>query len=872
MMRVLRRSFIGAAVLVFFATGAVAVAATHDRRHSQDDALFSRADYQRWLGHLASDELEGRGTGQVGNAQAGDYIAGVFEELGVRPAGDDGTFFQNFTLQLRRKIGTGTRFAIGERGRRARRPARLREDFVPLPLSSSGRFRGDVVFAGYGIVNEDKEYDDYADVDVAGKVVLILRRGPAFGEFGMRDRSFRAKASRAKERDAAALLIVNRDDEDSGLYPFDTAGGRGRPGARSYDLPMLHVTPELADRMLSAAGMPNIRDLQARIERTGRPISAPLQGVSAEGVVRIEPIDTPVRNVVGLIPGKGPQSDEIIVLGAHYDHLGIRKKGKPGFDPAKDISNGADDNASGTSLVMTLARVFTRGEAPNRSILLIAFTGEELGLLGSRHFVKHPTVELGKCVTMFNFDMVGRLKEDRLEVGGMRTGGFEETIEDLAEHYGLKIKDGGGGRGPSDHTNFYNVKIPVLFFFTGIHRQYHRPTDDADLINYDGAMRIARFAADVIDAIDGSPDRPEFQADRRRATLARQGDKKAEARAAQPETPGAPAKRVRLGVMAEPEDDVSGILVAEVVAGSPAARAGVKPGDRIVKIGDTKITGVGDAVTALEGFHPGDQTTLRVRRDGAARTLRVSFGKPKRQAAAHGADSLDQLQRRVLRLTKKLVKERTKSGKAKGFWSKRKGNAIEIGVKLKNEEFTGDLVAGLGTTVGAFLAEHPGEFKLAIDVGLKIEGGVFSGEIRLTIRRLGQAAQAKGGPAEAKKAERAKAKKKVPANPHGDLDDASDMPSMPPVRLGIMPAYGESEGEGFEISGVVEGGAAAKAGMRDNDHIYSIGPKKITNVYEYMDALRRYKPGDVIPVVVIRDGKKVTLQVTAEAPKSKEAA
>lgn len=754
MARIVRRLSALLFTCVVFA-GAVPAAAL-DGKHSQDDALFSGSLYHDWIEYLASDALEGRGTGQEGIDKAADYIVETFERYGVRPAGDDGTYFQNFTVQLRRVIGDDSRLSIGTRGRRTRQPARLNEDFVPFPFSDAGRFKGEVVFAGYGIVSNDEDepaYNDYAKIDVTGKVVLVLRRGPAFAEFGMRHQSFRAKARKARDRDAAAVLIVNRAGDEGGLYGRERRRGGG---SRPSGIPMLHITRETADGMLAAAGMPDLAELEERIEKTGQPVSAPLEGVSVRGYADIRPVESKARNVVGLIPGTGPQSDEIIVLGAHYDHLGIRKKGEPDFDPEKHISNGADDNASGTALVMTMARVFTEGARPNRSILLMTFTGEERGLLGSQHFARHPTVDLDRCVAMFNFDMVGRLKNDRLEVGGMRTGGFEETILELGEAYGLEIKDGGGGSGPSDHTSFYRKDIPVLFFFTGLHKQYHRPEDDTHLINVEGAMRIARLAADVIDDIDERAEPPVFEKDTRRARIARQDeekDKKAEAgdgRVSEDRGEG-----VRLGILPE-ADGGSGVLVARVMEGSAAERAGMKTGDRILWIGKGRIEGIEDAIRSLRRFKKGDETLVVVERDGKKLDLTARFGAGKPAAVARA---------------------------------------------------------------------EPGETT----------------------------------------------KKKRVENPHGNIDEDSPVVSMPPVRLGILPTYGRSEGEGYEISGVVEGGAAAKAGMRESDRIYKIGKHTIRDVYSYMDALRSFKPGDVIPVVVIRDGKKVDLKVTAAAAKVEEA-
>ena len=946
--------------------------ATVDGKHSRDEGLFSASKYRQRLTYLASDELEGRGTGQVGNDKAAEFIAEVFKKNGVRPAGDDGTYFQNFTLQLKSRIGAGTRLAIGTDGRRVRRPVRLREDFVPLPFSAVGTFKGDVVFAGYGIVNDDEGYDDYRDIDVADKVVLVLRRSPRFGNFGIRDGSFRAKASRANARDAAALIIVNRDDDDA-LYDFDAGSGRAGFAPRSYGLPMLHVTPETADKMLSAAGMPGIRTLQKRIEDTHRPASAALKGVSIRGAVNIERIDTPVRNVVGLIPGRGPHSDEMIVLGAHYDHLGIRHKGEPEFDATKDISNGADDNASGTTLLMTMADAYTRGPAPQRSLLLVAFTGEELGLLGSRHFVKHPTVDLDKCIAMLNFDMVGRLKNDRLEVGGMRTGHFEDMVRRIAPEYGLKISDGGGGRGPSDHSSFYGKDIPVLFFFTGIHKQYHRPQDDTPLINVDGAMRVARFAADVIDEIDADADRPAFARDRRRAVVARQGDQE------ELEKPKPAAKRVRLGIRPD-VDDQPGVLVAGVSEDSPAQRAGFKTGDRIVRIGNKKIADFADLLNALTGLTESDKTTIRVQRDGKAKRLAVRFGPAERPVAAapekgdaasnrvqlgvrpevddepgivvaeiiedtpasrsdlkvgdrivaigqtkvtrledavralgrfaegdkaiirvvrgkkdrrvavrfgdespQPAGKTDLVVRQILRRVKKQISETSTPSKLRidigsdvkyqyeYLSPSKERHMVDIHMALNGTDRQAALVGDLLEALATLMETDSNASKITI--GFTMKANLFGGgQIETSVEIKGRSSRSSSRNRKAENAHAGRVKKPNDAEnqPASDEDDDDDMPSMPPVRLGIMPSYGQSEGEGFEISGVVEGGAAEKAGMQDDDRIYKIGRHKITDVYSYMEALRSYKPGDQIKVIVIRGGRKVELQVKAQAPKSNE--
>lgn len=883
-------------------------AAVAVERHSRNESLFSAQQYLDHVSYLASDELEGRGTGQPGIDRAAEYIAAEFSRLGVNPAGDDGTYFQNFTLALQRKIGDSTRLSVGTEGRRIRKPLEMNSEFRPFPFSSSGAFKGGVVFAGYGIVDDDQNYNDYEGIDATDKIVIVLRRSPQFAVFDADlHLSFRSKASRANARGAAAVLVVNRpSDEDQSLYPFDASTGGF--GSGSYGIPMIHISEAAADELLKAGGLPSAAELEKTIEEKKAPASADLKGVTIRGEVAIEPIESPVRNVVGLIPGKGPQADEIIVLGAHYDHLGIRNKGDLNFDPKRDISNGADDNASGTALVMTMARVYTEGAAPNRSILLILFTGEELGLLGSSHFAKNPTVELSKCIAMLNFDMVGRLRDDRLEVGGQRTGDFEDMVARHAENYGLKIRDGGGGRGPSDHTNFYNKKIPVLFFFTGIHRQYHKPDDDTPLVNSDGAIRIARYAADIIDDIDGNTERPKFVEDVRRASIMRQGDDDEESRSDSPQArargerrerdprvrgergsqaperaanrPDAPRSEtgedaaprgVRLGIVPV-EDDEPGILIDEVQDGSPAAKAGVKAGDRLVRIGKLDINEFDDAVVAVSKLQWGDETTLGIVRGEKALELKVSFPRPvradRKAAPNFASDNPDRLKSIADRI-EAVVKQLQAGGgdKVVAFRIETRRGEIALDVELSDFESAlkvmEPLVASLPDVIRSDTFRESG---VAIELQLKWPNGSLGTKLR--IRDKGHSRAHEQAPNNRPRRPDAAGRTQPDAHGHGDSaqsDEARE--TRPPVRLGIMPSYDESEGEGYEIEGVVDGGPAAQAGMKDGDRIYQIGDKKITNVYEYMEALRGYKPGAEVPVTVIRDGKKIELKIKVSGAK-----
>ena len=745
-----------------------------DSKRTDNNALFSAAEYQDHVAYLASNELEGRGTGQEGNNKAADYIASVFRQNGLQPAGDDGTFFQNFTLKLKNRVGDDTSLAVGTKGRLNRQRLTLRADYVPFPFSETKAFAGEVVFAGYGIVNPGLKYDDYAGVDVADKVILVLRGAPTFATFDPDDdASFRGKASKANARDAVAVLVVNSlnhpgDTENGGpgggekadgLYDFDQGSpGMFGFGRQNYGIPMLNITRATAEKMLKAAGMRSLTALERQIDRDHKPASKLLKGVSVKGNVSIEPVETPVRNVVGKIPGTGADSNEFIVLGAHYDHEGVVNKGQPNFDPERDILNGADDNASGTSMLLTMAKAFTRGPGPDRSILIAAFTGEELGLLGSHYFVEHPPVNLDKCIVMLNFDMVGRLKDDRLEIGGYRTGGFEDMVQRLGETYGLTIKDGGGGAGPSDHNGFYGKNIPVMFFFTGLHAQYHQATDDANLINSEGAMRIAKLAADCIDEIDANPQRPQFTADDRQFTLEIQDGGPQWARG--PGGEGGPGRgrgrgRLRLGLALKPGAN-NGAVVEQVTKDSPAEKAGIQDNDRIIEIGGSPIKTARDLMGAMRKVKKGEKAHVVLERSGATISVDVELGEPGKPAEPD--QPFGEPGKALIALARRFQDASDQAGEKRDVSWKADAESITFVLRLNDRKKMADFLEQAADVLDRF----PEDEKLTVTFTGEVELGSAKG---LTTEITVKVEKRKPASAAAKSKDDTKEKAKTPDKP-----------------------------------------------------------------------------------------------------------
>lgn len=582
---------------------------------------------QKSVHYLASDELEGRGMGTQGLETAAQYIGGYFSGLGLKPPPGQNDYFQEFTYTAITGIAPQTRLAINQLPAGGPNGPQAAPDFVPLTISAEGEFQGPVAFVGYGI--RTKDYDDYAGVDLRGKVALALMHQPHDAEGRSRlgrDRwSDMRKARLAAERGAAALLLVH-PPAHHGAENLDATIERWPMEAAP--IPVIQVSAEIANRMLRDAGTGDLATYQSQIDGTFTPHSLILRRSHVNGAVAFARTTYRLRNVTALLPGKGMRAKEYIVVGAHYDHLGRGGFGSlaPG---SREIHNGADDNASGTAAIMEIARLFSISDRLPRSILFVAFSGEEHGLLGSRHWVENPPVPLKRVVAMLNFDMVGRVRDNRIMIGGASTAGpFEELLRRADDASPLAIStmisestaqtagfNWSAGVAPSDSTSFVLRRIPVLFFWSGNHPDYHKPTDDADRINYDGLAQTVDLATEVIRHLSITRDlRYTEPPSSTRPTT-------------QPADPSVRSGGATLGIVPEyGEPTVRGVKLAGTMPGSPAAKAGLLPGDVLVEFDGRKIDGIYDLTDALSDATPGETVKLRLLRNGDFVEMSVTLG------------------------------------------------------------------------------------------------------------------------------------------------------------------------------------------------------------------------------------------------------
>jgi hypothetical protein len=471
------------------------------------------AQYLENIKVLASDEMQGRANGGPELEKAAAFIATQFRAFGLRPLAEDG-FLLTFPITVNASLGPENRLTYWE-GSKSTSLA-LNEDFRPMSLSASGTVSGGVVFAGYGITAPEYGYDDYAGLDVKDKLVLILRHEPQ--EFNQKSvfsgrvytnhAQFESKALNAKLRGARAVLFVNdkptHPNETGGLADFSSGPGPPSPG-----IPFVEVKAEVADRWMQLAGY-SLAKVVEEVDRKLRPRSFALPGsFRVELVADVRQQSRAIHNVAGYLPGK---TDEYLILGAHYDHVGLGEQFSMAPSKRGLAHNGADDNASGTSALIELSRWFSARPQPRRGILFMAFAGEEIGLVGSNHYLEDPRLPIEKAIAMINMDMIGRLRDNEVYVGGVNTGSsFKKVLQEANQgpRFTLETSDN-GGYGSSDQFSFLPKQIPVLLFFTGLHADYHTPGDTWDKIDAPAGARLTGLIGSVVERLLQAPSRPRF--------------------------------------------------------------------------------------------------------------------------------------------------------------------------------------------------------------------------------------------------------------------------------------------------------------------------------------------------------------------------
>ena len=579
-------------------------------------ASFDADVYKKEVTFLASPELKGRATGSPELEKAAAFIAAQFRSFHLQPL-DGKNYELAFPADIGARLGSNNRLVFEDNGKKE--TLKVSDDFLPLSMSTTGKVSAGVVFAGYGITAKEYNYDDYAGLDVTGKLVLLLRHEPQEND---RDSVFDGrrlttyatfidKMENAKRRGARGILLVNDLPAHAGaadkLEEFGTTGGPKDSG-----IFFVQVKAATAEKWLAAENR-SLAEIEKGIDQDMKPRSFAFSNLNVELSVDLTRLEKTVHNVAGLLPGETP---EYVVIGAHYDHLGTSTEFSLAPNQKGAIHPGADDNASGTAGVIELARYFTTlysgQNRPKRGILFMTFAGEELGLLGSSWYVNHPVLPLENAEAMLNLDMIGRIRDGRFFMSGTQTGGttFAKVIAGVTVPNPLHMDESGKNSGTnmsdaSDHASFVSKQIPSLFFFSGLHADYHKPSDTADKIDAGDAVKLLEYVGGIASALAAAPERPAFtkvEVNSGPATTGNNGGKS--------------GYGPDFGSIPDFNEPPKGVRFADVRAGSPAAKAGLKGGDILLEFDGKEIGNLYDFTYALRDHNPGDAVLVKVLRSG----------------------------------------------------------------------------------------------------------------------------------------------------------------------------------------------------------------------------------------------------------------
>jgi Tol biopolymer transport system component len=569
--------------------------------HAPDVIAPSSADrIQTDAAWLADPAREGRGIGTAGLEAAGAYIEKRFAELGLAPLGDAGGYRAKFDVMTGVRAGSSALSIAGE-------PVTSGE-YVPLAFSGQGEAAGKAVLVGYGLQDSDLGIDDFKGVSVQGKIVIARRFSPendklSTTESQRRAGDLRKKAFTAKSLGAKGLIIVDWPAQPTAAAPAAGQASAGEPPPSEAPLPELEpVGP-------GDAGIPVLVVKRAALERVWPRLLAK-RPVAVDMRVALEQQRTPAFNLVGRIVAPHKVRGGPIILGAHYDHLGFG--GRDSLAPDQHVPHlGADDNASGTTVILEIARQLSaRRESLHSDVVIAAFSGEEAGLLGSSALVASKPYWLQGSQAMLNFDMVGRMRGNTLQVLGSETAPeWSDLVQHACASAQVSCKLSGDGYGPSDQMSFYTAGLPVLHFFTGAHADYHKPTDSAAQLNAAGMAEVAALATEL--------------------TIASQASALHYRKVPAPMLGGdARSSGASLGTVPDysgPTPGRPGVLLSDVRPGGGADKAGMRRGDILVKLGKYDVRSVQDLMFVLMQAKPGETVTSVIVRDGRELKLQTTF-------------------------------------------------------------------------------------------------------------------------------------------------------------------------------------------------------------------------------------------------------
>jgi Zn-dependent M28 family amino/carboxypeptidase len=515
------------------------------------------ADLKTAVNFLSSDKLEGRRTGSPGEMLAANYLAAEFKKAGLLPKGENDSYIQAFLINEGKQILPETFLIINGDS------LKIGKDFFPMSFSANGT---EEAFASPAF--QEKGMPWFLDIKE------MLEQSSQNPHFDLRQ-AIKKMLVASVQKGATSLIVFNSGNAVSDLQ-FD-----GKSKGDSVNVPVIFITKDVADKYLKDASS-NL-DIKMKVA---------IGAKTREG-----------RNVIGFIDNGAANT---IIIGAHYDHLGWGEDQNSLTNGKAEIYNGADDNASGTAAVLQLAKLLKDSKLKNNNYLFICFSGEELGLFGSKHFTAHPTIDLTTVNYMINCDMIGRLNDDtkNISVGGFGTSPLWGKILPSQTKF-LNVKFDSSGIGPSDHTSFYLKNIPVLFFFTGTHPDYHKPTDDADKINYTGELRVIQYIYDVINETNKSG----------KITFSKTRDKQM----------NGPEFSVTLGILPDYTSSGTGLRIDAIIEGKIAESAGMKAGDIITALGDYKVSDINSYMSALSKFKKGDATKAIILRGKDTKTFDIIF-------------------------------------------------------------------------------------------------------------------------------------------------------------------------------------------------------------------------------------------------------